>query len=216
MIRCQSAQLAVARTVGCRPSWSESDRRQARAIVAPRCRWHQWVKPLTWAVAGGRGPPVGMEHGRGRRRGLGHLDVLSAPSYCRRFDSGTGRTHLPIGLAVAACEAGRRIRYVTAAALVDERVWAEDTPSAVTWRIPHAWCGPTTVLDEPSQLPTFMAPSRRSATDHASLLRNMPPSEIRTPGSRRPARRRVTRQGGRALRRAGRGSGCCTCCYTSP
>ena len=41
-------------------------------------------------------------------------------------DSGTGKTHLLIGLGIAACEAGLRVRYVTAAALVNELVEAED------------------------------------------------------------------------------------------
>jgi len=41
-------------------------------------------------------------------------------------DSGTGKNHLLIGLGVAACEAGRRVRYVTAADLVNELVEAED------------------------------------------------------------------------------------------
>jgi DNA replication protein DnaC len=35
-------------------------------------------------------------------------------------DSGTGKTHLLIGLGIAACEPGLRVRYVTAAALVNE------------------------------------------------------------------------------------------------
>ena len=41
-------------------------------------------------------------------------------------DSGTGKTHLLIGLGVAAAEAGRRVRYVTTAALVNELVEAAD------------------------------------------------------------------------------------------
>jgi len=41
-------------------------------------------------------------------------------------DSGTGKTHLLIGLGIAACERGLRVRYVTAAALVNELVEAED------------------------------------------------------------------------------------------
>jgi hypothetical protein len=41
-------------------------------------------------------------------------------------DSGTGKSHLPIGSGVAACEAGRRVRYVTAAALVNELVEVAD------------------------------------------------------------------------------------------
>jgi DNA replication protein DnaC len=35
-------------------------------------------------------------------------------------DSGTGKTHLLIGLGLAACEQGRRVRYITTAALVNE------------------------------------------------------------------------------------------------
>jgi len=41
-------------------------------------------------------------------------------------DSGTGKSHLLIGLGVAAAEQGRRVRYVTAAALVNELAEAAD------------------------------------------------------------------------------------------
>ncbi len=41
-------------------------------------------------------------------------------------DSGTGKTHLLIGTGMAACEAGRSVRYVTAAGLVNELVEAQD------------------------------------------------------------------------------------------
>jgi DNA replication protein DnaC len=41
-------------------------------------------------------------------------------------DSGTGKSHLLIGTGVAACEAGKRVRYVTAAGLVNELVEAAD------------------------------------------------------------------------------------------
>lgn len=41
-------------------------------------------------------------------------------------DSGTGKTHLLIALGTAACEQGRRVRYVTTAALVNELVEAYD------------------------------------------------------------------------------------------
>jgi DNA replication protein DnaC len=40
-------------------------------------------------------------------------------------DSGTGKTHLLIGLGLAACEQGRRVRYVTTAALVNELAEAD-------------------------------------------------------------------------------------------
>lgn len=41
-------------------------------------------------------------------------------------DSGTGKTHVLIGLGLAACEQGRRVRYVTTAQLVNELVEAAD------------------------------------------------------------------------------------------
>ncbi len=41
-------------------------------------------------------------------------------------DSGTGKTHLLIGLGLAACEQGRRVRYTTTAKLVNELVEAAD------------------------------------------------------------------------------------------
>jgi DNA replication protein DnaC len=41
-------------------------------------------------------------------------------------DSGTGKTHLLIGLGTAAAEQGRRVRYITTAALVNELVEAAD------------------------------------------------------------------------------------------
>ena len=41
-------------------------------------------------------------------------------------DSGTGKTHLLIGTGISACEAGKRVRYVTCAQLVNELVEAAD------------------------------------------------------------------------------------------
>ena len=41
-------------------------------------------------------------------------------------DSGTGKTHLLIGIGLAACEQGRRVRYITCAQLVNELVEAAD------------------------------------------------------------------------------------------
>jgi DNA replication protein DnaC len=45
---------------------------------------------------------------------------------CMIGDPGTGKSHLLIGTGIAACEAGRRVRYVTCAALVNELVEAAD------------------------------------------------------------------------------------------
>ncbi len=41
-------------------------------------------------------------------------------------DSGTGKTHLLIGIGMAACHDGRAVRYITAAGLVNELVEAQD------------------------------------------------------------------------------------------
>ena len=41
-------------------------------------------------------------------------------------DSGTGKTHLLIGLGTVAAEPGWRVRYITTAALVNELVEAAD------------------------------------------------------------------------------------------
>lgn len=41
-------------------------------------------------------------------------------------DSGTGKSHLLIAMGIAACEAGRRVRYVTCASLVNELAEAAD------------------------------------------------------------------------------------------
>lgn len=41
-------------------------------------------------------------------------------------DSGTGKSHLLIGAGIAACETGRRVRYTTTAALVNELAEAAD------------------------------------------------------------------------------------------
>jgi DNA replication protein DnaC len=45
---------------------------------------------------------------------------------CLIGDSGTGKSHLLIGTGIAACESGRRVRYVTCAALVNELAEAAD------------------------------------------------------------------------------------------
>jgi DNA replication protein DnaC len=45
---------------------------------------------------------------------------------CLIGDSGTGKSHLLIGLGVAACESGRRVRYLTCAQLVNELAEAAD------------------------------------------------------------------------------------------
>ena len=52
--------------------------------------------------------------------------IRAGQPLCLIGDSGTGKSHLLIGLGIAAAEAGYRVRYVTAAALVNELVEAAD------------------------------------------------------------------------------------------
>ena len=54
----------------------------------------------------------------------GYLDT--GEPVCLLGDSGTGKTHLLLALGLAACEQDRRVRYVTAAQLVNELVEAAD------------------------------------------------------------------------------------------
>ena len=57
---------------------------------------------------------------------LSYRVILDVPPCCLIGDSGTGKSHLLIGLGTAAAENGYRVRYVTAAALVNELVEAAD------------------------------------------------------------------------------------------
>lgn len=52
--------------------------------------------------------------------------VSAGQPLCLIGDSGTGKTHLLIGLGTAAAEAGHRVRYVSTAGLVNELVEAAD------------------------------------------------------------------------------------------
>ncbi|HEX6685564.1 MAG TPA: IS21-like element helper ATPase IstB [Candidatus Limnocylindrales bacterium] len=55
--------------------------------------------------------------------------IASGQPLCLIGDSGTGKSHLLIGLGIAAAETGYRVRYTTAAALVNELVEAADDKS---------------------------------------------------------------------------------------
>ena len=52
------------------------------------------------------------------------------PEACLRHDalgpSGTGKTHVALGLGLAACQRGQKVRFTTAAALVHELIEAAD------------------------------------------------------------------------------------------
>ena len=52
-------------------------------------------------------------------------------------ECGTGKTHLLTGLCVAACQQKRRVRFATAAGLVNELVEAKD--KLELWRVMARW-----------------------------------------------------------------------------
>jgi DNA replication protein DnaC len=52
-------------------------------------------------------------------------------------DTGTGKTHLAIGLAVAACRQGKRVRFTTAAEMVTELIEAQN--QAELSRVRNRW-----------------------------------------------------------------------------
>lgn len=60
-----------------------------------------------------------FEHARGLKRDtiahLGTLDFIAAITSCFWAPPGTGKTHLAVGLAIRACQAGHRVLFATAA-----------------------------------------------------------------------------------------------------
>ena len=52
-------------------------------------------------------------------------------------NSGTGKTHLALALGLAACQKGYRVRFTTAAALVNELLEARDDKRLLRVHVPH-------------------------------------------------------------------------------
>ena len=75
-------------------------------------------------------PPSGKQPAKQRMRRRRHPHIAGQHStkmlQSVGVTSGTGKSHLLIGLGLAACEQGRRVRYVTTAQLVNELVEAAD------------------------------------------------------------------------------------------
>ena len=59
------------------------------------------------------------------------------PPFHGMGETGTGKTHLATGLGVAACRQRRRVRFTTAAALVNELVEAQHHHQLS--RVPNRW-----------------------------------------------------------------------------
>ena len=94
-------------------------RRRARRLIEARFPRLKRLEDFDLAGAPGVNPASLAALGRGGFIDAGEPVVLIG-------DSGTGKSHLLIGLGVAACEAGRRVRYVTCASLVNELAEAAD------------------------------------------------------------------------------------------
>jgi len=67
-------------------------------------------------------------------------------------DSGTGKSHLATGLAWAACRQNRRVRFVTAAALVNELIEAQKA-QALTRMLTRGFRYELIVIDELGYIP---------------------------------------------------------------
>lgn len=94
-------------------------RRRARRLLEARFPRLKRLEDFDLTVAPGINPASLAALGRGAWIDAGEPVVLIG-------DSGTGKSHLLIGLGVAAVEAGRRVRYTTCAQLVNELAEAAD------------------------------------------------------------------------------------------
>lgn len=94
-------------------------RRRARRVVEARFPRLKRLEDFDLAAAPGIAAGTLAALARGAWIDAGEPVVLLG-------DSGTGKSHLLIGMGIAACEAGRRVRYVTCAQLVNELAEAAD------------------------------------------------------------------------------------------
>ena len=94
-------------------------RRRARRVVEARFPRLKRLEDFDLAAAPGINPASLAALATGGWIDAGEPVVLLG-------DSGTGKSHLLIGLGIAACESGRRVRYVTCASLVNELAEAAD------------------------------------------------------------------------------------------
>ena len=96
-----------------------ASRRRARRIIEARFPRAKRLEDFDVAAAPAINPATLAALGAGAW-------IDAGEPVCLIGDSGTGKSHLLIGLGVAACETGRRVRYVTCAALVNELAEAAD------------------------------------------------------------------------------------------
>ena len=123
--------------------------------------------------------------------------VSSGAPVCLIGDSGTGKSHLLIGLGIAAAEAGHRFRYVLASRLVNELAEADNdrTLSKVIaryGRVDLLWTNFGLLMFE---TPDHVQPGREKSEEahrhsrvHRDCLRDALPPNAEAPGSARDLR----------------------------
>jgi DNA replication protein DnaC len=117
--RSQMSYLAFLAEVLSAEVDERQDRRRARRISEAKFPRVKRLADFDLAAAPGVNPATINTLAGGAYLDAGEPVVLLG-------DSGTGKSHLLIGLGIAACEQGRRVRYATAAQLVNELVEAAD------------------------------------------------------------------------------------------
>ena len=134
---------------GCRPSGTGTARSpppRPASRPATKASWSSCCRSSATTVSSGARPGWSARPAFPRPKRLEDFDYAANPNVpaapvtlawpsrgwppgspcCLIGDSGTGKSHLLIGLGTAAAENGYRVRYVTAAALVNELVEAAD------------------------------------------------------------------------------------------
>jgi DNA replication protein DnaC len=91
-------------------------------------------------------------------------------------EPGTGKTHLATGLAIAACRQRKRVRFTTAAALVNQLVEAQREQSLT--RMLKRWATvELIVIDERGYVPLFQVIAERAEKAAVIVTTNLPFSE---------------------------------------
>jgi hypothetical protein len=124
--------------------------------------------------------------------------VTAGQPLCLIGDSGTGKSHLLIGIGTAIAEAGMRVRYTTTANLVnelaeaaDEKKLARTTPAtaASTCSAWTNWATSTATRPEPSCCSRSSPNARNDAPSRSPPTRRSPSGSRPSPtrGSARPS-----------------------------
>jgi DNA replication protein DnaC len=117
--RAQATYLAFLAEVLAAEVDERAERRRARRVHEARFPRLKRLADFDLAAAPSVNPATIATLAAGAYMGSGEPVVLLG-------DSGTGKSHLLIGLGVAACEQGRSVRYATCAQLVNELAEAVD------------------------------------------------------------------------------------------